>query len=320
MGVRIAGSGIGLPETSVLNQELVGKYGYPISSEDISEKIGIDERRIAELDERLVPIASIAARAAIKNAGFNDPSESKIDQIIFATCTPDDVMPSSAAQLAGELGISGVGLRTYDLNSACTGFVSGLFSAAKTTDSWPVATTLLVGGDLLSRHTDYSDYKIGTLFGDGAGAFLLRYTNGNEGVIGYDSCTIPNRQTLYCEKPTGNDQIVMNGREVYQFVVAGVAESIERVLKNEGIGRQEIDLFVLHQANAKMILKIAEKLGVEKAKFPTDAIRETANTSAATVPIAYHMAAEKKLIKKGGKIVFCGFGAGLGIETVVWQT
>ncbi len=318
MGVQIIGSGFSLPEKLQTNQELVDQYNYPISADNIASRTGIENRHIAE-NESLVSLANLAARLAIKNAGFKNPKEAEIDQIIFASFTADDSMPSAASLLAGELGISGTGLRVHDVNSACTGFVSGLFNADKTTDNWPISTTLLVGGDLLSKCTDYSDYKVGSLFGDGVGSLLIKYTPEQKGMIGYSSYTLPNREALYCGKTSPDCRIEMMGRDVYKFVVQSVPNSITDALQSGSVKIDEVDLFLLHQANAKMIHEVAKKLGINSSKVPIEAIRLTANTSAGTIPIAYHMAKENNLVKDDSKIIFCGFGAGLGIETVVWQ-
>jgi 3-oxoacyl-[acyl-carrier-protein] synthase-3 len=310
MGAVISGLGTAVPEVVLSNEELAERVG--LSEQWIFERTGIRARRIASEGETTSTLAHLAGSQALQQAGV-EPGD--LDAVIVATVTPDYQFPAVAPMVASALGFSGA---AFDMNAGCSGFLYGLAQSAAMVESGAASRVLLIGADVLSRITDYSDSKSCVLFGDGAGAAVIERVDGPSHIgpfrLGADGSR---PELLYV--PNESRLIHMEGREVYRHAVAEMAGSVRAVLAGAGIRIDDVDLLVAHQANARILAAVAERLALPEEKVITN-IARYGNTSAASIPLALAEAAEDGTLREGALVVLTAFGAGFtwGAGVVRW--
>lgn len=292
------------------------------SDEWIYPRTGIKNRHLNTLSGTSGMAAS-AAKLACENGGI-DPKE--LDLILLATSTPEYCFPNGACQVQEELGA--VNAAAFDLSAACSGFIFALQTANSFIVSGSFKTILVIGADDLSKIIDWNDRKTCVLFGDGAGAAVVRASEEGvfSGIMKSDgskgpvlSCLARSGGNFLTGKTPKMGYLSMDGQEVFKFAVKKVPECIEELLSGQGIRKEEIRYYILHQANERIIGAAARRLKEPMEKFPMN-IREYGNTSAATVPILLdELNREGKLIR-GDKLVLAGFGAGLtwGAAVLEW--
>ncbi len=327
----ISGLGFYVPERRLLNADLCAFL--ETSDEWIRSRTGIAERRVAAPHETTASIAEAAARRALDDARL---APEQVQMIIVATCTPDYQFPSTASLLQDRLGAT---CAAFDLGAACSGWVYALVTAAQFIQSGAVENVLVVGAEVMSRVINWSDRATAILFGDGAGAAVVSRARPGSGVLAFDLGSDGAGGPLLklpiagepapLHLPLDGDQddneegfafsprvIFQNGREVYRFAVNVMGESALRALEKCRIAPPEVDLFVPHQANVRIIDAAAKRLelGPEKVFVNVD---RYGNTSAASVPIALCEARDQGLVKEGSTVVMVGFGAGLTWATAV---
>jgi 3-oxoacyl-[acyl-carrier-protein] synthase III len=312
---RTAGPGIAaiaasLPERVVENEEIAGPLG--VDSEWISSRTGIHRRRRVD-GETLVDLAADAGSRALFLAGL-DPTE--IDLVLVATCTPDRLLPHAAPLVASRMGAEMAG--AVDVGAACTGFLSALSLATAQLESGRARAVLVVGAEVLSSVTDYSDRRTAGLFGDGAGAAVV--TLGGPGLIGPIALRSDGTRGDLIQASNEERLVRMDGRATFRAAVAAMSAATQQVVSEAGLGLDEIDLFVYHQANSRIISAVGERLVLPPDRV-IDCLAEYGNTSAASIPIALSEAASTGLLRKGSRVLLSAFGAGLtwGAGIVEWE-
>ncbi|MEI7592668.1 MAG: beta-ketoacyl-ACP synthase III [Actinomycetes bacterium] len=301
-GVRIAGWGAALPETVVTNDDLSQRL--ETSDAWITERTGIKERRIGGTTSGL---AREAGSAAMDSAGTTAPD---IDLVIVATCTPDQIMPATAATVQHELGIDGA---AFDINAVCSGFVYGLVVASGLISAG-LERILLVGSDTMSGIVDWDDRSTAILFADGAGAVVIEATDGPGDLLGFDLDNDGSGRHLLAAEIGG--VIKMDGREVFRRAVRSTVDSSQRALERAGLTINDVTLMIPHQANIRIIDAACRGLGlpIERAVITVD---RHGNTSAASIPLALADAADSGRINDGDILLLVGFGAGMSVASVV---
>jgi 3-oxoacyl-[acyl-carrier-protein] synthase-3 len=312
----IIGTGSYLPEKILTNAEL--EKLVDTNDEWIRSRTGIRERRVAGLEQPTSTLAANAALAAIENAGI---TAEEIDLIICATVTPDMFFPSTACFVQTKIGA--MKAACFDISAACSGFLFGVETARQFIDSGTYQTVLVIGADKLSGIVDWTDRNTCVLFGDGAGAVILRHREGSQGILathmgsngkladilyipgGGSACPVTAENAA--EKPA---TIRMNGRETYKHAVTAMVDASEKVLADAGVTAAEITCFIPHQANLRIIEAIASRLKVPMDQFHINLDRY-GNTSAAAVAIALDEAARTGRFHRGDKILMVVFGGGL---------
>jgi 3-oxoacyl-[acyl-carrier-protein] synthase III len=287
------------------------------SDEWIIERTGIRERRIAAPDQALSDLALPAARQALEQAGV---SGKNIDLLIVATVTPDMAFPSTAAIMTDELGAVDAG--AYDLAAGCTGFMYGIAQAYGMLAGGLAKRALVVGGDVLSRIIDWTDRRTCVLFGDGAGAVVmepadeggfLAFELGADG-SGGPQLYLPaggSRTPATAETVAQKQHFVqMNGREVFKFATRVLISSAEAVLEETGRRIEDVDVYVPHQANTRIIEYARKKLGVPEDRTVIDVDRY-GNTSSGSIPLALADAQTDGMLHQGDLVLMTGMGAGL---------
>ncbi|MCC6220923.1 MAG: ketoacyl-ACP synthase III [Deltaproteobacteria bacterium] len=314
------------------------------SDEWIQERTGIRERRWADGEISASELALPACRAAIRNAGL---SESDIDGIIFATVTPDYIFPSTACILQGKLGIK-KGF-AFDVNAVCSGFVYALVMADSLIRTGQCSNVLIVGSELYSRIIDQRDRSTCILFGDGAGAAVLSKSaaysygsrcdademslvgSGVRGILGSELHSDGSCAELLCVRAgtaktvtpeslsNGEHYLFMAGREIFKLAVRALVEVSESLLKKYGVDVSQIDYFVSHQANRRILLSMAKQLGISEEKVLIN-VDKYGNTSAASLPILLAESAANGVLKKGDLILLSAFGGGVtwGVVLLRW--
>jgi 3-oxoacyl-[acyl-carrier-protein] synthase III len=307
--VTITGLGVHVPERVVSNDEL-SQY-VETSDEWIRERTGIRERRMASKEEALSDVSLPAARDALAQAGIEGKD---VDLLIVATVTPDMAFPSTAALLADVLGATAAA--AYDLSAGCTGFVYALAQAYGMVGAGLSRRALVVGGDLLSRILDWEDRSTLVLFGDGAGAVVLEPSS-DPGFLGFElgadggggeSLWLPGSGSRLFEEP--NRYVKMNGREVFKFATRVLVQSANDVLDRCGISVDDVDVYVPHQANVRIIDHAAKKLGFPQEKVVINVDRY-GNTSSGSIPLALADAVGDGRLRAGQLVLMTGMGAGL---------
>ncbi|MCL2456240.1 MAG: ketoacyl-ACP synthase III [Defluviitaleaceae bacterium] len=312
--MKIIGTGKKLPSRSVSNDELAAMVDT--SDEWIFSRTGIKNRFVCT-NENLTDLAESAARIALEKARL---SPQKIELIICPTIAGDFSFPSLACCVAQRLGIN---CPAFDINAACSGFIYALEIAESLISKYK--NILIVGADMMSRLIDWNDRATCVLFGDGAGACVV--TQGN--ALKYiRNNAEPNREMLFAKSHAGNNPFsreknengftVMQGQDVYKFAVKAVGEEINFALEKLNLRADEINFFLLHQANSRIIDGIRARLKQPQEKFPMN-IEKYANTTAATIPILLDEMLDEKKIKTGDKIICVGFGAGMTTGTCVFE-
>ena len=312
---RTAGPGIAaiaaaLPERVVENEELAGPLG--VDSEWISSRTGIQRRRRAE-GESLVDLATKAGSDALARAGSE---ATDLDLVMVATCTPDQQLPNAAPLVASRLGATSAG--AFDVGAACTGFLSALSLATAQIESGRARTVLVIGAEVLSGVIDYSDRRTAGLFGDGAGAALV--TLGGPGLIGPIALRSDGARGDLIRISNEERLVRMDGRATFRAAVAAMSAATQQVVSEAGLALDEIDLFVYHQANSRIISAVGERLALPPDRV-IDCLADYGNTSAASIPIALSEAASSGLLRKGSRVLLSAFGAGLtwGAGIVEWE-
>ena len=283
------------------------------NDEWIRSRTGIRERRIATEDGTSDMAAKAAARV-IEQAAIL-PEE--IDLILLATSSPDSCFPNGACEVQAKLGA--VNAACYDISAACTGFVFALSTAHAFISAGIYKTALVIGADVLSKLIDWTDRGTCVLFGDGAGAAVVRadetgilglnmHSNGEKG--GVLTCGSRSNGNFLLGRKPELGYMTMDGQEVFKFAVKKVPECMNEVLRETGYTTQDIDHFVIHQANFRIIESIAKRLKVDVDKFPAN-MERYGNTSGASVPILLDELNRKGQLKRGEKMILSGFGAGL---------
>ncbi|HET9286056.1 MAG TPA: beta-ketoacyl-ACP synthase III [Gaiella sp.] len=307
--IGITGLGVHVPERIVTNDELARHVDT--SDEWIMERTGIRERRMAADGEALTDIALPAARAALADAGVE---AGEIDLLISATVTPDMMFPTSSALMADTLGASNAA--AYDLLAGCTGFVYAIVQAYGMLASGLSRRALVVGGDVLSSILDWEDRSTLVLFGDGAGAVVmepverggfLAFELGADGGGGVH-LQLPGSGSRKFERP--ESMLRMNGREVYKFATRVLVSSAEAVLAEGGRTVGEVDVYVPHQANKRIIDHAVGKLGVPHERTVVNVDR-FGNTSSGSIPLALADARADGRLRDGALVLMTGMGAGL---------
>lgn len=311
MTIEIIGTGKCVPETKKDNFFFEDKIDT--SDEWIVSRTGIRSRYLAK-EETTSSMAIGAAKAAIEDAGI-DPMD--IDLVLVATISPDYAFPSTACMVQGGIGAkNAVGM---DLSAACSGFVFALNTAYAYISAGIYKTALLVGVETLSRHIDWQDRSTCVLFGDGAGAVVVRKSE--RGLIGVEmgsdgekgmvlNCNYAPISNPLQERERISGTMQMDGQEVFKFAVKTVPECVNKILEKNKYQAEDIKWYLLHQANVRIIQSISKKLQVDIDKFPCN-LDEYGNTSAASIPILLDDVHKKGMLKKGDKLVFAGFGGGL---------
>jgi 3-oxoacyl-[acyl-carrier-protein] synthase III len=316
--VGITGLGVHVPERVLGNDELAKLVDT--SDEWIVERTGIRERRIAADEEALTDIARPAAVAALEAASV-EPRD--IDLLICATVTPDMMFPTSSALLADSLGSPDAA--AYDLLAGCTGFVYAIAQAHSMVASGLANRALVVGADVLSKILDWTDRSTLVLFGDGAGAVVLEPVK-DGGFLGFElgadggggeHLWLPGSGSRHFDNPDG--YVKMNGREVFKFATRVMIYSAERILDACDRTVEDVDVYVPHQANVRIIDHAAKKLGFPKEKVVVNVDR-FGNTSSGSIPLALADAADSGMLEPGALVLMTGMGAGLtwGSALIEW--
>jgi 3-oxoacyl-[acyl-carrier-protein] synthase III len=300
-GAEIAGLGVALPETVLSNATIAARLG--IEERWIVQRTGVEERRVAAPGETLAGYAAAAGARALAAAG-TDAAE--LDLVLVATVTNEELTPSASARVAAELGAGRAG--AIDVAAACSGFVSALALATGQIESGRAASVLVIGADLMSRVTDPDDRSTATVFGDGAGAVVMRVgAHGRIGpfVLGADGV---NGDLI---RATRDEPIVrMQGHETFRHAVERMSEISLSATAAAGCGLKDVDLFVYHQANARILAAIADRLALPGERI-VNCIHRYGNTTAATIPLALEEARTAGTLRDGSRVLLAAFGAGL---------
>jgi 3-oxoacyl-[acyl-carrier-protein] synthase-3 len=308
---RIAGTGSYLPEKVVTNQDL--ETMMDTSDEWIQDRTGIKRRHIAAEGETTSDLALAAANRAMEMAGI---TAEDVDLIIIATTTPDKVFPGTACIVQRRLGVGGCG--AFDIQAACSGFVYGLDLADRYIRTGAGKNVLVIGAETLSRLTNWDDRTTAVLFGDGAGAVVLQETD-KPGILSThihadgqyeDLLQVPQGISQgYDITRAGEAFIQMNGNAVFRRAVATLDSIARETLEKNNIDKHDLDWFVPHQANMRIITAAAKKLDMPMERVIVT-VDEHANTSAASIPLALDVAVRDGRIKRGELLLFEAFGAG----------
>jgi 3-oxoacyl-[acyl-carrier-protein] synthase-3 len=303
----VAGVGSALPKRQVSNAELAGQIDT--SDEWIVERTGIRNRYIADASETTATLAHAACLQALEHAGIG---AAEIDLIVLATATPDQTFPSSATKVQAMLGINDC--IAFDVHAVCTGFLYALTVADSMLRSGSAETALVIGSETFSRILDWEDRATCVLFGDGAGALVLKAEDGERGILATKlHADGRHNELLFVDGGPSTTQTVgklrMKGREVFRHAVVNLADVLKEVLAEAGLEASEIDWVVPHQANARILDATARKLGLPPEKVVVT-VDQHANTSAASVPLAFDAAVRDGRIKRGDLVVLEAMGGG----------
>ena len=320
----IAGVGSALPDHVVPNAFF--ESIVDTSDEWIRQRTGIRERRFAGEGQATSDLATAAVLQALDAAGVE---AGQIDLLICATLTPDTPIPAAAVWTQRKLGIS---CPAFDLNAACAGFSFGLAVATSSIESGAADTVVVVGAEILSRVLDLTDRTTCVLFGDGAGAAVLRPSD-TPGVIGSTLGTDGGAAELLIipaggsAKPTSPETLeagehmirMASGRDVFKRAVTEMSNACRQLLEKSGHTADEVDLLIPHQANARIMVAVAERLGIDPSRAVID-VEQVGNTSAASIPIALDRAWRAGRIPPGALVLLTSFGAGLawGANLIRW--
>lgn len=313
----IAGLGRAVPPTVIPSSAIAARLG--VEERWITSRTGVEERRVVRTGERLDALAAAAGADALAAAGV---AAADLDLVLVATFTADELLPGAAPAVARLLGATRAG--ALDLNAACAGFLAGLALAAGQIESGRARSVLLIGADQTSRLVDPDDRATAALFGDGAGAACLVAAGaadrrGHVGpvVLGADADHGAGTLTATRDRPI----LVMDGHETFKWAVARLVEVTRDAVARAGLVLDDVDRFVYHQANGRILAAVADRLDLPRDRV-VDVVARYANTSAASVPIALADAAEAGLLAPGDKVLCAAFGAGFawGGTVVTWGT
>ncbi len=321
MNAHIIGTGSFLPEKIVTNFDLAERV--ETNDEWIVSRTGIRQRHIA-VEESTAEMAAEAARRALSDA---DMGAEELEMILLATVSPDHIVPSAACEVQAMLGAKNA--VAIELNAACSGFVFALNTAQAYVRAGIYTKILVIGVETLSKLVDWSDRSTCILFGDGAGAAVvtaaqeagildfIQFSDGEKGeALLCDAKPLCN---LFTSREQGQKFVKMDGQEVFKFAVRRVSESIDQLFARNHLEAGQIDCYILHQANARIIQSVARHLKEDIAKFPMN-VERCGNTSGASVPILLDELNRAGRLKQGDKVIMSGFGGGLtwGSIYMIW--
>ena len=324
-GTTITGTGMYVPDRVLTNHEL--EQMVETSDDWIRERTGIRERRLAAPEQASSDLAVIAAERALASAGI---TAADVDQIVLATTTPDHYLPSCACTVQARLGAWRAA--AFDVFAACTGFIYGLSIGRGMIGTGQADTVLVIGVETLSRITDYTDRNTCVLFGDGAGAAVIRPCEPGDGILSVsihsdgsigDVLEVPGGGSSI--PPThervdrGDHFIKMKGRELFKVAVRGMEDSLRAALGRAGLGPEDLDLVVPHQANLRIVEATRARLGISAEKVILN-IDRYGNTSSASIPISLDEVVREGRLKRGDIVQFVAFGGGVtwGASVVRW--
>jgi 3-oxoacyl-[acyl-carrier-protein] synthase III len=301
-----------VPDNVVSNATVA--EGAGVTEQWIVHRTGVHERRHVTDGQRLQDLATAAGREALDEAGL---APADVDLVLVATVGADELLPNAAPLVALDLGADSAG--AVDVGAACTGFLSGLSLAAAQVESGRCENVLVIGADVLSRFTDPSDRGTAALFADGAGAAVVGAAGGGPGLIGHialhaDGVGAP------AIRANHDDQIIhMQGHDTFKAAVHRLSESTLEAVDRVGLQLDDIGLFVYHQANARILAAVGERLGLDRERV-IDCIDRYGNTSSATLPIALADARERGMLEPGMNVLLAAFGAGFtwGAGVIQW--
>lgn len=324
MGLQVVGTGSFVPDNVVTNDDLAS---LGCDSDWIVQRTGIRERRHAPAEMTTSDMAIAAAERAIAAAGIDT---SDIDLLVLGTFTPDYLLPQTATTVQHRLGLN---CPAFDLAAACAGFMYSLVTAAQFVSTGASKCALVIGADCNSRALNPSDVKTYPLFGDGAGAVILTPGSSEQGLVAY-TLGADGAGTDVLLRPMGGSKIPfdpekcasgypwlleMDGRPVFKWAVRLLEDTFSQVLEGAGVAKEDVKLWVLHQANQRIIDAAVDGFGIDRAKVPVHLDRY-GNTSGGSIPIALDESLADGAINRGDLVMFCGFGAGLswGTSLVRW--
>ena len=314
-GVKFLGYGAALPSRVVKNTDLENLFDT--SDEWIFTRTGIKERRVLAENENGLTLASKAAKDAISKSGI-EPGD--IDLIIVSTCTPDKLYPSMSCMLQAEIGA--VNAVCFDLSAACSGYVFGIVTASQFIYTGLYKNILVVGVDVHSRFLDWTERSVSILFGDGAGAVVMKQSlPAEDELVGFViksktdkdfDLVLDNTNTSFVNfsKSKTSNFVSMNGKAIFQFALSVVPQVINELLDKINFSKDDFDYLILHQANQRIIDSVSHKLNMKKDKV-ISSIQNVGNTSAASIPLAIVYGLDSKIIKIPSTLLLAGFGAGL---------
>lgn len=300
-GAEIAGLGVALPEAVLSNATIAARLG--IEEDWIVTRTGVEERRIADPDKTLSDYAAAAGARALAASGTD---AADLDLVVVATVTNDELTPQAAPRVAAELGAVRAG--AFDLAAACSGFVSAVAVASGQIESGRADNVLVIGADLMTRVTDPTDRATASVFGDGAGAIVMRASSrGRIGpfVLGADGA---NGDLIRCTR--AEPVVRMQGHETFRHAVDRMSEITLSAAAAAGCEPADLDLFVYHQANARILAAIEARLGLPGERI-VNCIHRYGNTTGATIPLALEEARSAGTLLDGSKVLLAAFGAGL---------
>ena len=320
-GVQVVGTGSFVPNNVVTNDDLAS---LGCDADWIIQRTGIRQRRHAPPEMTTSDMAVAAAQRCIEASGV---AKEQIDLLLLATLSPDRLMPATATTVQDRLGLC---CGAMDLSAACSGFVYALITGMQYVATGCSKRALVIGADANSRVVDPRDKKTYPLFGDGAGAVLLAPGSETQGALAYELGTDGSGADLLCRDTGGaarpfdpNSQddgswyMQMNGRPVFKWAVRLVEKSSRRVVEAAGLTVDQIDWWLLHQANVRILDAAVDSLGIDREKVVMHLDRY-GNTSAGSVPIALDETLRAGQIERGQRLLMCGFGAGLTWGTIAW--
>ena len=322
--VRVSGFGSFVPEKIYDNAYF--ETIVDTNDEWITRRTGIKERHIAEPEDYTSDLATRAADAALKSSGL---AAEDIDLIILSTVTPDYFTPNTACIVQKNIGA--VNAAAFDLNAACSSFITSMVTAAQFIENGVYKNVLIVCADVLSKATDYQDRSTCILFGDSAGAAVLSASEDCEGLISFElgadgSGCLNITQLAYREDAEETEKRVahrkesiwMNGQSVMKFAVKAMADSSNRALLKAGLTYDDIKLVIPHQANYRIVDSAIKRMGIEKDKVFLHLERH-GNTSSSCIPVALTEATRQGIIKRGDKVLIVGFGGGLTWGAAIFE-
>jgi 3-oxoacyl-[acyl-carrier-protein] synthase-3 len=310
-GAAIAAVAMAVPERRVANREIAARIG--VDEAWIAKRTGTSERPWAEPGERMTDFAAAAGRTALEEAGLE---ARELDLVLVATSTADEITPNAAPQVAGLVGAERAG--AFDLGSACTGWLAGVGVACGQIESGRAAHALVIGADFLSRFLDFSDRETAPLFADGAGAAVISTTGEAPTRIGPVVLRADHAGADLIRLNRG-DRIRMDGQATFRAAVGRLAEVTDQALERAGQQPEDIDLFVYHQANSRIIRSVGQRLGLPADRV-VDYVDRFANASTATLPIALSTAQAEGRLHDGDSVLLAAFGGGFtwGATVVRW--
>lgn len=313
MNAKVTALGVYLPEQRVGNDVFEGRI--ETTSEWIVSRTGIDERRFADESELTSDLAVKAVEDLVRN---RDTDVTDVDFVIVATSSHDQIIPSTASQVQYKLGIPAAG--AIDVSGACAGFTYALILAQGLVAAGSHSKVLVIGAEAMSRVVDFSERSTCILFGDGAGAVLVepdhdvrsafRSVTGAEGASGKELYLSSGDDRVNGDRILADGHLHQNGQFVYKWVVKNIPRRVEDLLQRNGMTLDEIDWFIPHSANMRIIEAICEDLGLPTERA-LQSVQKCGNTSSASIPLAWHHGLREGKIGAGDRLLLMGFGGGM---------